>query len=256
MSQRFHPDRASSLLLLLLLPPLLWLGHWQTRRAEEKQDWLDQRQAALSAPPLRLAAARELLRDGQHLAFRRLIVDGSYDPEITWYLDNRIFRRRPGFERLGLLRSAGGGALVVNRGWVAPGPGGPRALPPSALPPSAPLRLVGVVHAPQRAPFALGRQPESEGWPKLVQVAEVAVMAHQLGEPLFPYVLRLDAGQPGVTPASWQRRLPPATISPERHRGYAFTWYTLALVLSLLWLARSWGRIEDGTSAAAPPPAA
>ena len=254
MSRRFRPDWSSGLLLLLLLPPLLWLGHWQTRRAEEKRDWLDRRQAALSAPPMQLSAARALLREGHSLAFRRLLVVGSYDPDPTWYLDNRIFGRRPGFERLGLLRSDDGIALVVNRGWAAPGPGGPRELPPPMPPPMPPpgvrLSVFGVVHVPARAPFALGRQPELEGWPKLIQVVDVAVMERQLGEPLFPYVLRLDPGQPGVTPATWQRRQPPPALSPQRHLGYAVTWYALALVLSLLWLARSWGRIEEGAPAA------
>jgi len=44
--------------------------------------------------------------------------------------------------------------------------------------------------------------------------------------------VRLDALQPGVYVRNW----PVISTSPEKHRGYAIQWFTMATVLLLLYL--------------------
>ena len=56
-----------------------------------------------------------------------------------------------------------------------------------------------------------------------------------LGRPLFPYSVRLDAGQPGALRVDWE----PINTQPEKHTGYAVQWFAMAIALVLFWVYSS-----------------
>ena len=65
------------------------------------------------------------------------------------------------------------------------------------------------------------------GWPKRVQRMEITRMAKEADA--VAVEIRLEPGQPGVAQAA-----PFASVlSDAKHRGYASTWFGLALVLSV-----------------------
>ena len=48
---RFRPGLLPTLLVLMLLPVLLWLGFWQLERGEQKRDMLERQAAQAQAEP-------------------------------------------------------------------------------------------------------------------------------------------------------------------------------------------------------------
>jgi cytochrome oxidase assembly protein ShyY1 len=62
-----------------------------------------------------------------------------------------------------------------------------------------------------------------------------ALLSAGLSEPLFPWELRLAPDQPGGFRRDW----PVVNVSPEKHRGYALQWFTMAAALLLLFVFRS-----------------
>ena len=69
------------------------LGNWQARRAEEKR--------AL----------------GAQLETNRIALDGTFLPDYTVFLDNKIRNHRAGYEVVTPLR-VDGDQVLVNRGWI------------------------------------------------------------------------------------------------------------------------------------------
>jgi cytochrome oxidase assembly protein ShyY1 len=78
---------------------------------------------------------------------------------------------------------------------------------------------------------ALARQSQ---WPKESIFLDPAEIARDLGQPLFPRVLALDAD-----PASVYVRVHTLDLSsmpPARHRAYAFQWFSFALAAVVILL--------------------
>ena len=61
-------------------------------------------------------------------------------------------------------------------------------------------------------------------------------VAADLGRPLDPRVL-LEMPQPG---SAFVREWQPEVFPPQRHYGYALTWFTFALVAVILFVIRHW----------------
>ena len=61
-----------------------------------------------------------------------------------------------------------------------------------------------------------------------------AVAALQ-GDRVFPFPVRIDAGEPGALQVDWQV----VNMSPQTHQGYAVQWFAMAAVLLVFYLFRS-----------------
>lgn len=209
---------------LLVLPLTITAGFWQLRRADEKRELLalyDQR--SRTAP---VAVADVDLREDQQ--YLRVTVTGWPDQTHQFLLDNRMRHGRAGYEVLTPVRWAGGGWIMVNRGWLPRPPEG-NGVP--AIPPLPELvTLVGYLYqAPAAAPV-LGPEQPGLDWPQVLQQPAPSLLVQRLGREIFPYQLRLE-DSPGFE-TGWTV----ASLSPEQHLGYAVQWFGLSAVLVLLGL--------------------
>lgn len=100
---RFAPGWPLWLFTLGFLPVLISLGFWQLDRAEEKRSFDRQLSAAREQPSVPLAS----LESPTTAAWRAVTLQGYFDPQWIWLLDNRI---RGGGRR-------GGSRAVVASGW-------------------------------------------------------------------------------------------------------------------------------------------
>ncbi|PLW84384.1 SURF1 family protein [Kineobactrum sediminis] len=223
-----------TLLTLLLFPALVALGFWQLQRADEKAslqiNWEERKQQA----PVALDTLPGTAED----AYRRVALRGQFLPGHYLLLDNRIVAGRFGYEVVGLfVLPASNQAVLVNRGWIAGDPG--RQQLPEVTEPAGMLDITGHVYVPPGQPFLLGEQQLSPPWPLRVQALEIdklgPLLATVTDSALFPYVVRIDEGQPGALAVDWQV----VNASPEKHQGYAFQWFTMAAVLAFFFLLRS-----------------
>ncbi len=226
----------------LLVPLFIGLGFWQRDRAEEKAELAAAWELRQQQAPVPLETLQD--RPVAELAYRPVRLQGEFVPEVQFLLDNRIVQGRYGNEVLAVLQLAGSDLQVlVNRGWVSADPG--RQSLPDAPSPTGQVTLDGHLYVPPGDPYLLADQVLESGWPKRIQAVQMPVLATALaadisaGEsgstPLFPYVVRIDAEQPGALTVDWRV----INVSPAKHLGYSVQWFAMALALMLAFLFRS-----------------
>lgn len=234
----FRPGLWPSITVLLLLALLLSLGFWQLDRAAQKRMLLNAYTARPNAAPVQLTAD---FAPGPDWRYRRVQVQGVYDPAHQFLLDNRVYQGRAGYQVLTPLRLAHSDAVVlVNRGWVPQG--ATRAdLPALPLPSDTLVGIEGLIDFPPDNVFTLGEGEDRDpGWPKVLQRVRLELQAEQLHARVLPMVLLLAPEQPGGFVRAWT----PVVIGPERHLGYAVQWFALALALVILYMLANLKRGE------------
>jgi len=227
----------TTLLTALLLPALIALGFWQLERADEKTAIASQQAARVSAEARPLAELVDLAEP--ELAYRRAIVSGYFLPGVVIFLDNQMRDGRYGHDVYSVFVDEPSGlAVLLNRGWVTGDPAR-RSLPDTDIPEGS-FRLTASVYVPPGEPYLLAADSVSSlDDPILVQDASARALrqlvSDSTGFRLFPRELRLAPDQP----AGYRRDWPVVNVAPEKHRGYAVQWFTMAAALLLFFVARS-----------------
>jgi surfeit locus 1 family protein len=230
MLSNYRFDWKLSLLLLLLLPLCLRLGFWQLAREQEKlalqQQWME-RQTAIAVP-------LQSLDPGADLQYQQVWLEGRFDNEHVFLLDNRIYQGQVGFEVLQPFRLRDDSIVFVNRGWLQQGASRQDLPQPPLL--QELVNLQGSVYVPVGETLTLGDIAPGAGWPKLVQTVDTAQLASlselATGAEVFPYTVRLGEATPGVLQRNWSV----ISTTPEKHRGYAVQWFAMATAVLLLYL--------------------
>lgn len=221
----FRPSLVPTLVVLVLLPVLLALGIWQLERAAFK------RTLAESFAAGERAAIMTLETDRMPPRYARVRVQGQYDTARQFLIDNMVVDGRAGYYVLTPLKRAGGAAVLVNRGWVPLGE--TRAHIPDVTVGGEERSVTGRVDLLARPGLKLGGEiAGGASWPRVVAYPEIEALARELGYPLEPFILLLDAGEPDGYRREWR----PAGFGPERHLAYALQWFALAAALAVIYL--------------------
>jgi len=213
------------------------LGWWQLDRAAQKEAL----QAAIA-----LQSAQRVLRNADWPALRAAADDagepstwlhrpvqltGRWQAAHTVYLDNRQMQGRPGFYVLTPLLLEGGGAVVVQRGWVPRNFQDRTALPPMATPEGLVQVQGRIAEAPSQL-YALGAEPATAGFARIRQNLDLPAYAQQTGLALPPWsVVQTGAASEGLL-----RQWPEPDAGVSKHYGYAFQWFGLCALVALLYL--------------------
>tara|TARA_R100001039_G_C1854190_1_gene115927 strand:+ start:1370 stop:2128 length:759 start_codon:yes stop_codon:yes gene_type:complete len=207
------------------------LGFWQLDRAAEKRSQADAWRAAVEAEPVPFAAiqasddARETLVSNN----RRVALEGSFQNEISFLVLYQFFQGRPGYELVTPVRPAGGGDLVlVSRGWIAPDDNGGRPDVPVV---AGTQSMIARLYLPD-TDIPPGDITD-DSWPVRMPRLNVTQAGRLLGEPVYPHVLRLESGQPGVQGQHWSQ----PDFSTRSHYAYTAQWFGLAVLVLLASLA-------------------
>lgn len=231
---KFDFEWRITLFTVLLLPLLISLGFWQLQRADEKELLAAAFEHKQLQPPAPLSGLGN--ENPEALAYLSVKLSGHYRDDESFLLDNRMQQGKYGNEVLTLFELDNGELALVNRGWVAADPS--RQQLPQV--PSVPglVEIRGHIYVAPGEPYLLAEQQLGHDWPVRVQAVEIdkmAVVATGDEEGLFPYPVRLEAGQAGALSVDWQV----INVSPDKHRGYAVQWFSMALALALIYLLRS-----------------
>jgi surfeit locus 1 family protein len=230
-NRSFRPAIVPGAAALVAMALAVALGNWQLRRAEEKIALgrnLDDaaRRAVLALPPS--------LVDAHGYEFNRVSVRGEYLAGHTILLDNKVLRGVAGYQVLTPLKIAGGDVhVLVNRGWVAAGVR--RDNLPQVRTPAGTVTVEGLAVVPGGHVFELSSNTE-DGivWQNLV----LARYEKWSGLKLQPIVLQQTGDFADGLIRAWER---PDT-GADRHRGYAFQWYALAMTILISYVALSFKR--------------
>ena len=236
---KFHPGLWPTLVVLIMLALLLSLGFWQLERADQKRALLEAYGDSPDDAPVRVTAD---FSPGRDWRFRRAMVEGVYDSDHQFLLDNRVYQGRVGYHVLTPLRLADSDAVIlVNRGWVPQG-ATRDDLPALPITHRSMQKIEGLIDFQPEWVFVLGEgEDRAPGWPKVLQQIRLDLQAAQLGETLSPIVLLLAQDQSDGFVRDWR----PVVFGPEKHVGYAVQWFSLAAVLLVLYLWVSLHRSES-----------
>lgn len=210
---------------------LVNLGMWQLRRAEEKRVINDQfEQRSLAAPtPLTSMSDQSLSADNREsLKQLKVSIQGSYLNNYTILIENQRFHRRFGYEVLTPVEQKNSQRIVlVSRGWIGLGQS-PEQLPtiPEILEEQT---LAAELYVPPIKTFFKTEKPSVEQWPIKLHHFDMQLLQSLFERPVFPYILRLNDGQPGVLERHWKRIL----LNPNTNTSYAVQWFGMAFVLLL-----------------------
>lgn len=225
-SRSFAPGWLLTLFVVAFLPLLMALGIWQLDRAEQKREMqalMDESRAAVPA------SLTELVSAAEH-AWRPLYLQGSFDPDVAWLLDNRIRGGRAGVEVLQPFYDAESAQwIIVNRGWM---PWTNRSTLPEIETPAGQVQLDAEALPIASAPFTMGNTSARDGWPKLIIRVDTSMMAEQAGIEVLPWTARLRQGSAAAYRLDW----PPLPTSASKHIGYAVQWFALAAALLILYI--------------------
>ena len=232
---RFEPEWRLTLFALVMIPLLAGLGFWQLSRADEKAGLRDAFDAQQALAPARLVDLANAPRED--LAYLPVRLTGHFRGKEYFLLDNKMQHGRYGNEVVGVFELEDGMLALVNRGWIAADPA--RRSLPDVPDVSGQVTIRGLVYLAPGKPYLLAEQKFSEGWPRRVQALEMdklsLLLADEKGSVLFPYPVRIDAGQPGALSVEWKV----VNAGPAKHVGYAVQWFAMSFVLALLYFFRS-----------------
>jgi len=208
------------------------LGRWQWHRAEEKR--------ALAAAFV--AGAADFSSDLGNRStstlprYTQLRLQGHFEPEHQFLLDNMTHAGRAGYQVLTPFRLGDGRLLLVNRGWL-PLPGERRdLLPDLSMNATGEINIGGRLDQLPASGLASGRAPPSLGgsWPKRTSFPSMAQLAAALGQDLEARQLLLAASEPQGFARDWQDES--LGLPPERHVSYAVQWWGLGALSAFLYL--------------------
>jgi len=225
-NRTFAPGILTTAVTIVLAIALASLGRWQLERMREKQALFAAFDAG-SGETLHLS----MVPPSEARRYQRVSAIGRYDSAHQVLLDNMTHDGRAGFHVLTPLVIDAGRTVLVNRGWVPLGPSR-QQLPDVAVGESE-RTVVGRLNELPAAGIELASAPPTGVWPRLISYPKMDELVAQLQRPLYPKVLLLDPDQPDGFAREWQ----PATFPPERHLGYAITWFALAFTLFVIYIA-------------------
>jgi surfeit locus 1 family protein len=213
-------------------------GYWQLDRARQKQELIDAFNRGGGSTVHLAGEPLDSLPRYQHVA-----VKGRYDATRQVLLDNMPSSTgRPGFRVLTpFVRASDGALLLVDRGWVPLGP--TREQLPDVSVDADEREIGGTLDQLPVPGVKLGpaATPGSDSWPRVLNFPTQQEIEAVLDRKVEPRILLLDPNVPDGYERKWK---PSLGFGPERHLGYAFQWFALALATVVIFIALSFRNAE------------
>lgn len=223
-ARRFNPWLIA--LGIALLGLFVAAGVWQVGRAHYKMTLQTQMEHAAQEAAISLSGA---IVSAHALDFHKLVARGRWTADKTVFIDNKVSNGVIGYHVITPLCIEGRLVCVlVNRGWVA-APALRSELPHVETPPAL-IEVRGIARIPTERFLELStRTVEGRVWQNLT----IERFHQWSGLILLPVVLYQD------TPADAELlRVTPAPeaagLGADRHWGYAFMWFSLAVLTLIL----------------------
>lgn len=233
---RFAPRLWPTVAAAVVIAIMLQLGNWQLSRAKEKEFRQEQLDTLSQQPPVALPTIPVELGD---FRYRRVEARGSYVPEHTIFLDNKIYHGAAGYHIITPLR-IGSSAMhvLVNRGWVEAG--SDRSKLPLVDTPDSPVTITGIAAAAEQKTLELsGQLVSGQVWENL----DIERYRSATGLRLQPVmILQQDDVKDGLV-REWGR----PDSGAARNLGYAFQWFGMALAALIIYLVLSGKRERTGS---------
>ncbi|MEO7063681.1 MAG: SURF1 family protein [Dokdonella sp.] len=235
----WRPSWFAIFLMLAGIAFFVRLGVWQVDRAHEKARLFAAFAGTAEQVPVNLDQARREA-DSSHYPLVR--VSGHYDATKAYILDDRQRDGHAGVMVFYVFEPIDGSVpLLANQGFLARDVRGERPAMPA--PPAGAQTLLALYAPVPGSGLRMGGNalPSQRAWPKTSIYLDLDDVSADLGRHLDSRVLLLMpvAGSPFVR--EWR----PDVFPPERHFAYAFTWFTFAGVVIVMFVILHWRKEEN-----------
>lgn len=214
------------------------LGNWQTRRGDAKEALQTRRDAAESAPAVEVATGQDIATIATELP-RRVRAVGTFVPNATVFVDNRVLNGIAGFHVVAPLQIGSDAYVLVDRGWIARDLRDPTAIPRVATPGGrVQIEGLAVERVPRMMELARRDPARLPGiWPN--------VSYEDFEQASGLRVARWVVQQTNDTGDGLQRKWPRPDFGVGTHRGYALQWYGLSALACGLTVFFGWRALRE-----------
>lgn len=210
------------------------LGTWQLKRGYQKQQLIATQDNASHSGFITATSLTNNTIDS--IRYRKIKVEGSFLNEKTFLLDNQTYNGKIGYHVLTPFEIAPQTFILINRGWVPIGAS--RQTLPEIIHLEGVFTIEGRIEKGYVNPLISSAiETPDIHWPLRIQTLDFELFNKLLNASVLPAIVMLDAPSEGIFSAIPQNG---EWLSPERHFGYAFQWYSLAGLLLLLTLITFW----------------
>ncbi|WP_170246343.1 SURF1 family protein [Colwellia hornerae] len=218
---------------LLVFCGLVKLGLWQNDRALQKE----QRIATIAQlSQTQALSLSQVLLEKNEINDLPITMLGEFDNDIIFLLDNQTNKGQLGY-RVYQVFNSGEHAVLVNLGWVLGSIN--RQEIPDVQAITGQYQLSGHVRKIEQGIMLMEQVLVKGEWPLRVQQIELDKFSTLISRQLLPFVVYLDKTESVGYEKNWQ----PIVMPPEKHRAYAFQWFSLAIAWLMLMI---WASIKLG----------
>lgn len=220
------------IITLLVFSGLIKLGFWQTARAIEKEQRLSRISDYKSQDALSLDEVLSLQSSNENINDLPVKIQGAFNDEKVFLLDNQTHNGRLGYRVLQGITD-NDRAVLVNLGWIE----GfiDRSKLPEITPVSGAQKITGHVRLIEHGIVLSEENYKNPSWPLRIQRIEIDKFSRFFAQKLLPFVIYLDTKESLGFEKNWR----PIVMPPEKHRAYAFQWFSLATAWMLLMISAS-----------------
>lgn len=225
---RFSPGILPSITTLAFMYLMVFMAQWQAGKAEFKDNLRDKIVARKDLPAITL---EQLPATESDRLFLPVVIDGQYDVEHSFLLDNKVLNRHVGYDVYTPLKMPDGRSILVNRGFLPQGR--TRQDLPVIETPDKMLTVKGLIDkVPSRTIVLADNVNQVKSWPAVLQYINDEEIEAILGYPVFNMVLWLDKEENH----GFSRTLPALNLDSAKNTGYAFQWYAMTIALLIIYI--------------------
>jgi len=221
--RNFRPSIWLTLAWLPSLIILLGLGTWQMERRAWKLDLIRDIEARMHEAPVPLPAD---IADPAPWQFRVVSLTGTF---LHAAEAHRVAQPRQGingFQVLTPLLRDNGSAVIVDRGWIPKQFKDPGTRPEGQV--EGEVTITGVVRLKgEQTMFVPDNDPVANNW----FFVDLDALQARAGVPLQPIYVMQDSSD-----LTWPQATPPSFSLRNTHLEYAFTWYSLAVIMTVIFV--------------------
>jgi len=216
---------------LLVFALLIKLAVWQLDRADQKDIRLAKMASYQQQDAMNLSFIMQLKENKDALNDLPIDLSGRFNNQQRFLLDNQVYKGRLGYRVVQLFEDKESGLTVlVNLGWVQGSID--RTFIPQFKEVEGLVSFRGNVRILEPSIILQDQILKNEHWPQRIQSIEINKISKLLEKPLVPFIVYVDNKEELGYVKNWV----PIVMPPEKHLGYAFQWFSLAIAWVMLML--------------------
>ena len=220
---KFKPGKRITVFFVFFASLFFFLGLWQIERGQAKKIIIEEFNNNLTKKPAYLEIDSK--------KWDRVFVEGKWDSSKQILIDNVIHRGISGFKVLTPLKIKNSEkTILVDRGWIKRERS--RQTIPDIKVQEDTVMVSGILESPELG-LVLSEDLVTKTWPKISQTKNPNILLKEYDETMYKLLLMAD---PLLKNSLEYIKIVPTNMMPSKHFGYAAQWFSMFLVLCLMFI--------------------